>query len=41
VDELDLEKALAKSPFKDRIPDWLRETHTMLYKKPETRLSES
>jgi predicted aldo/keto reductase-like oxidoreductase len=41
VDELDLEKALAKSPFKDQIPDWLRQAHNMLYQKPEKRLSES
>jgi predicted aldo/keto reductase-like oxidoreductase len=41
VDELDFEEALAESPFRDQIPDWLRQTHTMLYKKPEKRLSES
>jgi predicted aldo/keto reductase-like oxidoreductase len=41
VDDLHFEKALAKSPFKDQIPDWLRQTHTMLYQKPEKRLSES
>ena len=40
VDELDLTKALAASPFKDQIPDWLREAHAMLYKAPEKRLSE-
>ena len=32
VDELDLTKALASSPFKEQIPDWLREAHAMLYR---------
>jgi predicted aldo/keto reductase-like oxidoreductase len=41
VDELDLTKALADSPFKDQISDWLRQAHAMLYKAPEKRLSES
>ncbi len=41
ADELDLEETLAKSPFKDKIPDWLRETHALLYEAPQRRLSES
>ena len=41
VDELDLEKALADSPFKDKIPQWLRETHALLYEAPKQRLSQS
>jgi predicted aldo/keto reductase-like oxidoreductase len=41
VDGLDLEEALANSPFKEKIPEWLRQTHAMLYQKPEKRLSES
>jgi len=39
--ELDLEKALAESPFKDKIPQWLRETHALLYEAPKLRLSQS
>ncbi len=39
VDELDLEKAMAGSPFKDSIPGWLHEAHDMLHKAPEKRLS--
>ena len=41
VDELGLEQALANSPFKEQIPDWLRETHLNLYEAPQKRLSES
>ena len=41
VDELDLEKAVAESPFKDKIPQWLRETHALLYEAPKQRLSQS
>ena len=41
VDELNLEKALADSPFKDKIPQWLRETHALLYEAPKQRLSQS
>ena len=41
VDEFDLDKALAKSPFKEQIPGWLHETHAMLYKGPQKLLSES
>ena len=41
VDELDLEKALAKSPFAREIPTWLRECHAQFYRKPEKRLSQS
>jgi predicted aldo/keto reductase-like oxidoreductase len=40
VDELDLEKTLANSPFADRIVDWLREAHETLYKAPEKRVSQ-
>jgi predicted aldo/keto reductase-like oxidoreductase len=41
VDALDLDKALAGSPFKAQIPQWLRETHAMLYQAPKKRLSQS
>ena len=41
VGELDLVKALAGSPFKDKIPQWLRETHALLYEAPKQRLSQS
>ncbi len=41
VDDFDLDKALEKSPFKEQIPDWLRETHAMLHKGPQKLLSES
>ena len=41
VAELDLDKALAGSPFKDKIPQWLRETHAQLYEAPKQRLSQS
>jgi hypothetical protein len=41
VTELDLEKALAGSPFKDKIPAWLQETHARLYEAPKQRLSQS
>ena len=41
VEELDCENALKKSPFAKEIPEWLKETHKRLYKKPEKRLSES
>jgi predicted aldo/keto reductase-like oxidoreductase len=41
VNELDLDKALAKSPFNKQIPDWLHETHEQLYEAPVKRLSES
>ena len=40
IDELDLKTALKESPFADKIPDWLRETHKMLYEAPKKRLSE-
>ena len=41
VDELKLEKTLAGSPFKEKIPQWLRETHALLYEAPKQRLSQS
>jgi len=40
LDDLDLTQALASSPFKAQIADWLREAHAMLFKAPEKRLSE-
>ncbi len=41
IDAFDLTTALENSPFKDQIPDWLRETHEMLYKGPQKLLSQS
>lgn len=41
VEQLDLQAALASSPFKDKIPEWLRETHALLYEAPKKRLSQS
>ena len=40
VDELDLEAAIVKSPFKDRLVGWLREAHETLYEAPKKRLSQ-
>jgi predicted aldo/keto reductase-like oxidoreductase len=41
VDEEKLRSALAQSPFRDRIPDILREAHALLFDQPKTRLSQS
>lgn len=41
IDQFDLTKTLAKSPWAEQIPAWLRETHAQLYEKPQSRLSES
>ncbi len=38
--ELDLEKAVAKSPFADQVPGWLSEAHELLWEAPKKRLSE-
>ena len=40
-DDAKLAPILARSPFADRIPDILREAHTMLHDKPAKRLSQS
>lgn len=40
-DEVALRKALSASPFADRIPRLLRETHQLLFDKPVERLSKS
>jgi predicted aldo/keto reductase-like oxidoreductase len=39
LDSLVLDGALDKSPFKQQIPAWLRETHNMLGGEPKMRLS--
>jgi len=41
VDELSLTAALRQSPFADRIPTILQESHKLFYEKPVKRLSES
>ena len=40
-DEKTLRAVLAKSPFAERIPSILRETHAMLFEAPKKRLSQS
>jgi uncharacterized protein len=41
IDNEKLRSVLRQSPFRDRIPDILREAHTLLFDKPKTRLSQS
>jgi predicted aldo/keto reductase-like oxidoreductase len=41
IDDATLAPVLANSPFADRIPDILREAHTLLHDKPAKRLSQS
>jgi len=41
LDEVDLTEALRNSAFADRIPEILREAHTLLFEAPKKRLSES
>ena len=41
VDRLDLRACLRQSPFADRIPGILKESHAMFFEKPVKRLSES
>jgi hypothetical protein len=40
VDDAKLHVALRKSPFRDRIPEILREAHALLFDKPKARLSQ-
>jgi predicted aldo/keto reductase-like oxidoreductase len=41
LDDIDLSTVLAKSPLKDKIPDYLREAHELLFVAPKKRLSQS
>jgi predicted aldo/keto reductase-like oxidoreductase len=41
VDDEKLRAVLRQSPFRERIPDILREAHNLLFDKPKTRLSQS
>jgi predicted aldo/keto reductase-like oxidoreductase len=41
IENVNLKNALANSPFAAEIPDLLRQTHALLYQKPEKRLSQS
>jgi predicted aldo/keto reductase-like oxidoreductase len=41
VDNEKLRSVLRQSPFRDRIPDILREAHALLFDKPKARLSQS
>ena len=41
VDDEKLQAVLQKSPFRERIPEILREAHTLLFEKPQARLSQS
>jgi predicted aldo/keto reductase-like oxidoreductase len=41
VEQLDLSTALKDSPFAEKIPTWLRETHARLFQAPKQRLSQS
>jgi predicted aldo/keto reductase-like oxidoreductase len=41
VDDKKLQAVLQKSPFRERIPEILREAHTLLFEKPQARLSQS
>ena len=41
VDDGKLRAALRQSPFRDRIPDILREAHALLFDEPKKRLSQS
>jgi len=41
IDKFDLSTALKESPFKEKIPSWLSETHAKLYEAPKKRLSQS
>jgi uncharacterized protein len=41
VDDKKLRDVLQKSPFRERIPEILREAHALLFEKPQARLSQS
>ncbi|MEM8677075.1 MAG: hypothetical protein AAGF83_24955 [Cyanobacteria bacterium P01_G01_bin.67] len=41
IDSLDLQPCLADHPFKEKVPDLLRETHDLLGGAPVKRLSQS
>ncbi len=41
LDDFDLSKSLKNSPFAEQVPGWLQETHALLGKTPQVRLSQT